>query len=140
MFIGCRSVSPGYTNFDKRMDIKAALDHLTDEYSDMLSDSSVDDNDKIYGVPEPILQCNKCSRTFLNQLSLRVHEKQHIEQNFSCYECGQRFSFLEDLKDHRRNHLVDMTTDCNDDIYVAKAEMKMEILKLEKFIVYLKFY
>ena len=96
----------------QRVDIKSALDGLIEvssNLSDASSDFSVDDNDRIYGVPEPILKCNKCSRTFINIISLKRHEKLHIEQNFSCNECGKRFSFLEDLKLHKQSHQSDIS-------------------------------
>ena len=52
-------------------------------------------------------------------MSLRRHEKLHIEQNYSCYECGERFSFLEDLKLHKVSHQSDSTQE-DDDMYVIK--------------------
>ena len=106
----------------QRVDIKSALDGLIEvssNLSDASSDFSVDDNDRIYGVPEPILKCNKCSRTFINIISLKRHEKLHIEQNFSCNECGKRFSFLEDLKLHKQSHQSDISQE-DDDMYVIK--------------------
>ena len=127
-----RAVSPGYGERSRRIDLKLALnktrsknpeDHweATFNYSDFSSDYSVDDNDKIYGIPEPILKCNKCSRTFVNILSLRRHEKQHIEQNYSCNECGERFAFLEDLKQHRVRHQEnDTVNEDHNDMYVVK--------------------
>ena len=119
-----RSVATGYVDRAERTDLREALDKLSpravdvtrDVTSDASSDYSIEDNDKIYGIPEPILKCEKCSRTFINRISLRRHETQHIEQNYSCNECGERFSFLEDLKLHRQSH----TTDA--DMYVYKEE------------------
>ena len=118
-----RSVASGYVYRAERTDLREALDKLrprardvTREASDVSSDYSIEDNDKIYGIPEPILKCEKCSRTFINRISLRRHETQHIEQNYSCNECGERFSFLEDLKMHRLSHRDDA------DMYVYKEE------------------
>ena len=118
-----RSVSPGYVDRAERTDLREALDKLrtrahdvTRDASDVSSDFSIADNEKIYGIPEPILKCEKCSRTFINRISLRRHETQHIEQNYSCNECWERFSFLEDLKIHRLSHRADV------DMYVHKQE------------------
>ena len=119
-----RSVASGYVDRAERTDLREALDKLRpravdvtrDVTSDASSDYSIEDNDKIYGIPEPILKCEKCSRTFINRISLRRHETQHIEQNYSCNECGERFSFLEDLKLHRQTHTNDV------DMYVYKEE------------------
>ena len=81
------------------------------------SDCSFEDNDKIYGVPEPVLNCAQCPRTFINIFSLRRHENLHREQNYSCNKCGQRFSFLEDLKAHKSVH---EERSFSEDMYVAK--------------------
>ena len=119
-----RSVASGYVDKAKRTDLREALDKLRPvdsvyyvrDTSDVGSDYSIEDNDKIYGIPEPILKCAKCSRTFINRTSLRRHESQHFEQNYSCNECGERFSFLEDLKIHRLSHRDDSN------MYVYKDE------------------
>ena len=131
-----KSVSSGFKDRTSRIDLRCAIEQYfnsssiedkssNQNYSELFSDTSVDDdNDKIYGIPEPVLQCTKCSRTFINILSLKRHEEHHIEQNYSCHECGKRFSFLEDLKQHRKLHESNVTsaTDDNDDMYVAKDE------------------
>ena len=116
-----RAVTPGYTDTAARRDLRAALEPAdTGDTSDC---EDCDDNDKIYGVPAPgpALQCDQCARTFLNTGSLKRHQKQHVEQNYSCNECGQRFAFLEDLRIHREGHHQD-----DMDMYVGKDDTNVD--------------
>ena len=92
---------------NKRVDKTDATNVLTGSETrdtSTASDFSFEDNEKIYGVPEPVLNCSQCPRTFINIFSLRRHENLHTERNYSCESCGQRFSFLEDLRLHRDIH------------------------------------
>ena len=134
-----KAIAVGYSQSSqpgRRVDIKAALTSNRKERTNKTfttfesgdtasSDCSFEDNDKIYGVPEPVLNCVQCPRTFINIFSLRRHENLHREQNYSCNKCGQRFSFLEDLKAHKsvhqihQNHL-DEERSFSEDMYVAK--------------------
>ena len=127
-----KAIAVGYNKNSqpaRRVDIKAALtSNRTERTSQAFtsfesgdtasSDCSFQDNDKIYGVPEPVLNCSQCPRTFINVFSLRRHENLHREQNYSCNKCGQRFSFLEDLKAHKSVHHEERSF--NEDMYVAK--------------------
>ena len=135
-----RAIAVGYDKSSQpqpRIDIKVALTthkrERTDSFTDLedrdnatASDFSFEDNEKIYGVPETILNCPQCPRTFINIFSLRRHEDLHRERNYSCESCGQRFSFLEDLKVHRdvHNSRVDdeefKKNNLSDEMYVAK--------------------
>ena len=130
-----RAIAVGYNQSSqpgRRVDIKAALTSNRTERTNnktiasfesgdtASSDCSFEDNEKIYGVPEPVLNCAQCPRTFINIFSLRRHENLHREQNYSCNKCGQRFSFLEDLKAHKSVHQNVEEHSFSEDMYVAK--------------------
>ena len=135
-----RAIAVGYNKSSRpgqRVDIKAALTANRKDKTKTfpsfdggdqttVSDRSFEDNEKIYGVPESVLNCSKCPRTFINIFSLRRHENLHREQNYSCDKCGERFSFLEDLKAHRVVHLSHIhdeeskKSNLSDEMYVAK--------------------
>ena len=105
----------------KRVDIKSDIfTGLETGDTTAGSDFSLEDNEKIYGVPEPVVSCSQCPRTFMNLFSLRRHEHLHRERNFSCEVCGDRFSFLEDLKAHRDDHEEFRKINLSDEMYVAK--------------------
>ena len=132
-----KAIAVGYKQSSqpgRRIDIKATLTSNRAERTSKTftsfesgdtasSDCSFQDNDKIYGVPEPVLNCAQCPRTFINIFSLRRHENLHREQNYSCNKCGQRFSFLEDLKAHKSVHQINNVEEepsFSEDMYVAK--------------------
>ena len=108
---------------DDVIDVKAALENfvkvktensnIKKEYlensviiEEMGSDESMNENEKIYGIPEKMMNCTYCSRTFINRNSLKRHEQKHKYKDYPCHKCDQKFSFLEDLKHHRMTHVT----------------------------------
>ena len=90
---------------------------------EMPSDDSVNENDKIYGIPETtMMKCRYCPRTFINRHSLRRHEVKHNEQKYPCHKCEKKFSFLEDLKHHRLTHvsMIQQEEEIDDEMYVIR--------------------
>jgi len=90
---------------------------------EMPSDESLYENEKIYGIPEKIMKCTHCSRTFINRNSLKRHELKHKDQNYPCHKCEKRFSFLEDLKHHRMTHvsMQQQEEEVEDEMYVIRG-------------------
>ena len=90
---------------------------------EMPSDDSLNENEKIYGIPEKMMKCTHCNRTFINRHSLRRHEVKHNEQNYPCHKCEKRFSFLEDLKHHRMTHvsMIQQEEEIDEEMYVIRG-------------------
>ncbi|XP_063289765.1 oocyte zinc finger protein XlCOF7.1-like isoform X2 [Pelobates fuscus] len=75
--------------------------------SQLTMQQAFDAGDKLYVCPE----CGKC----FNQIPhLLVHQKIHINKQFSCYACGKCFGQKRNLNRHLRIHIKDRPFECTD--------------------------
>ncbi|XP_063632079.1 zinc finger protein 91-like isoform X8 [Cydia splendana] len=81
---------------------------------------------------EKTVNCKMCSKSFFNNLSLRLHMATHSSvKKYKCEQCSREFRWENNLKDHVKIHTGDKRYTCPvcDKAFVQKSTLKQHALR-----------
>ncbi|XP_073963979.1 uncharacterized protein isoform X6 [Choristoneura fumiferana] len=81
---------------------------------------------------EKTVACEICSKSFFNNLSLRLHMVTHsTEKKFKCGQCEREFRWENNLKDHMKIHTGDKRYVCVvcEKAFVQKSTLKQHVMR-----------
>ncbi|CRL01483.1 CLUMA_CG014387, isoform A [Clunio marinus] len=93
------NLSPKFNVYDK-----CDNENSSNELSLNLSDKCIVKQEFPSTVPIAIFKCSICSKNFISNELLDVHEKCHLKPKYECSECNKKFSQLRNFKYHMSIH------------------------------------